>query len=132
MNLKDWIKTCEGYHSHPKPNLLGKVTIGFGRDINSNGISQEESEWLFDNDFERCEKEIESFSWYDDQPQNVQDALMNMCFSLGIRGLLSFVKMIDALNKKDYTKAAIEVLDSQWAKQVGQRAQDVAVMIRQG
>ena len=37
-----------------------------------------------------------------------------------------------ALTAKDYTKASIEALDSKWATQVGQRAKDVALMMRQG
>jgi lysozyme len=51
---------------------------------------------------------------------------------MGINRLLGFKKMIMALTVKDYTKAAIEALDSRWATQVGGRAQDVALMIRDG
>lgn len=131
-NLKEWIKKCEGYKSHPYLDTVGKVTIGYGRNIDDNGISQEEGDYLFDNDFARCERELAPYPWYVNQPQNVQDALMNMCFNLGIGKLLGFRKMIIALTTKDYTTAAIEALDSKWATQVGQRAKDVAVMIRQG
>lgn len=87
---------------------------------------------MFDNDFARCQKELAQYSWYVDQPQNVKDALMNMNFNLGISRLLGFKKMITALVAKDYTKAAIEALNSKWSQQVGQRAKDVALMIRQG
>lgn len=111
---------------------MGKVTIGYGRNIDDNGISPQEGNFLFDNDFDRCQRELSLFPWYANQPQNVQDALMNMCFNLGITRLLGFKKMIAALIDKDYTTAAMEALDSKWAKQVGQRAKDVAVMIRQG
>ncbi len=131
-SLKDWIKSCEGYESHPYLDTVGKVTIGYGRNIGDNGISLEEAQIMFNNDFARCQAELAPFDWYFDQPQNVQDALMNMCFNLGIHRLLGFSKMITALLSKDYTTAAIEALDSKWAQQVGQRAKDVAVMIRQG
>ncbi len=131
-NLKDWIKKCEGYNSHPYLDTVGKVTIGYGRNIDDNGISQAEGDFLFDNDFARCERELAPFAWYVNQPQNVQDALMNMCFNLGIGRLLGFRKMIMALTVKDYTNAALEALDSKWATQVGQRAKDIALMIRQG
>lgn len=131
-NLKDWIKKCEGYNSHPYLDTVGKVTIGYGRNIDDNGISQAEGDYLFDNDFARCERELAPYPWYVNQPKNVQDALMNMCFNLGIGRLLGFRKMIAALTVKDYTTAAMEALDSKWASQVGQRAKDVALMIRQG
>tara|TARA_R110000868_G_C10972576_1_gene770491 strand:+ start:25661 stop:26059 length:399 start_codon:yes stop_codon:yes gene_type:complete len=132
MDVKQWIKRHEGYKSHPYLDTVGKVTIGYGRNIDDNGISQAEGDYLFDNDFARCERELAPYPWYVNQPQNVQDALMNMCFNLGIGRLLGFRKMITALTVKDYTTAAMEALDSKWASQVGQRAKDVALMIRQG
>lgn len=113
-------------------DTVGKLTIGWGRNIEDNGISQAEADFMFDNDFARCQRELAPFPWYVNQPQNVQDALMNMCFNLGIARLLGFKKMIMALTAKDYTTAALEALDSKWAQQVGQRAKDVALMIRQG
>ena len=64
--------------------------------------------------------------------KQIEYILISMCFNLGIHRLLGFSKMIKALLSKDYTTAAIEALDSKWAQQVGQRAKDVAVMIRQG
>lgn len=132
MDLKKWIKTHEGYDSHPYTDTVGKLTIGYGRNIEDNGISQAEGDFLFDNDFARCEKELAPFPWYVNQPQNIQYALMNMCFNLGIGRLLGFKKMIMALTAKDYTKAALEALDSKWANQVGDRAKDIAIMMKQG
>lgn len=111
---------------------MGKVTIGYGRNIDDNGISQVEAEFMLDNDIARCLKELSPYPWYVNQPENIQNALLNMCFNMGISRLLGFRKMIMALVAKDYTKAAIEALDSKWATQVGQRAKDVALMIRQG
>ena len=55
-----------------------------------------------------------------------------MAFNLGVAGLLKFKKMIAALEKRDYDTAAIEMLDSQWAKQVGQRSQELSRQMRTG
>ncbi len=131
-HLKDWIKKHEGFSTHPYLDTVGKVTIGYGRNIDDNGITKEEADYLFDNDLARCLRELSVYPWYVHQPQNVQDALVNMCFNLGIARLLTFHKMIRALTIKDYTNAAREALDSKWAAQVGERAKDVALMIRQG
>lgn len=132
MDVKKWIKTHEGYSAFPYKCTEDRTTIGFGRNIQDNGITLAEAETLFDNDFQRCLNDLHKYKWYTHQPAHVQDALMNMCFNLGINRLLGFKKMIAALTSKDYTKAAIEALDSKWATQVGQRAKDVALMIRQG
>ena len=131
-DLKKWIKDHERRKLKLYKDTVDKWTIGYGRNIQDNGISPAEADFMFENDFARCEKELAPFPWYVNQPQHVQDALMNMCFNLGIGRLLGFRKMIMALTAKDYTKASIEALDSKWAGQVGQRAKDVALMMRQG
>lgn len=129
MELKNWIKKHEGLRLLPYEDTVSKMTIGYGRNLSDNGISAQEADFLFNNDFERCKKELSEYSWYVDQPLNVQGALINMCFNVGINRLLGFKKMIAALSAKDYSKAAKEALDSQWATQVGQRAKDIAIMI---
>ncbi len=87
---------------------------------------------MFENDFQRCLDDLIQYKWYTEQPDNIKNALMNMCFNLGINRLLGFKRMIAALEDNDYTKAAFEALNSKWANQVGDRAKDVALMIRQG
>ncbi len=132
MNLKEWIKKCEGFKSHLYTDTVGKKTIGFGRNIEDNGISITEANFMFENDFQRCLDDLIQYKWYTEQPDNIKNALMNMCFNLGINRLLGFKRMIAALEDNDYTKAAFEALNSKWANQVGDRAKDVALMIRQG
>ncbi len=130
-DIKDWIKNCEDYCTYPYKDNKDKLKIGWGRNLDDRGISKEEADFLFDNDFMRCERELYSYPWFVNQPTNVQCALLNMCFDLGIIKLLTFKKMIQALIIKDYTNASLEVLDSIWACNVGKRAKDVALMMRQ-
>lgn len=130
--LEEWIARCEGYRKHPYHDTVHKLTIGFGRNLSANGISQDEALYLMRNDIKKCIKELERYEWYSDQPPMVKDALINMCYNLGLPRLLKFKRMIFCLTKKDYTNAAKEALESKWASQVGYRAKDVAVMIRHG
>jgi lysozyme len=111
---------------------VGKLTIGYGRNLDDRGISQEEADFLFNNDFINVLRELTEYSWYVNQPDSVQAALVNMCFNLGLPRLKGFKRMIAALEVKNYTLAAQEALNSKWATQVGQRAKDVAVMLREG
>lgn len=131
-NLKSWIKQCEGFNDHPYLDTVGKVTIGWGRNLDDRGISVDEAELMLTNDINLCHEELLNYIWYQIQPEPVKWALINMCFNMGLSKLLSFKKMIAALCHKDYTTAAQEALNSKWALQVGQRAKDVAVMIREG
>ena len=132
QEIKNWIKKCEKFMPHPYLDSVGKLTIGYGRNLNDYGISQEEADYLFDNDFDNCKRELSQYSWYINQPQGVQGALINMCFNLGLPKLMGFKNMLAALEAKNYTLAAQEALNSKWASQVGDRAKDIAVMLREG
>ena len=63
---------------------------------------------------------------------NRQRALVDMAFNLGRTRLAGFKAMWAALERGDYHAAAVEALNSKWARQVGPRAQRIAKMIREG
>lgn len=130
--LVDWIKHHEGYRRFAYKCSAGVLTIGYGQNLETVGVSPEEAEYLLNNRIKSCVEQLERYIWFTHQPRGVKDALINMCYNLGITRLLLFKKMIDALAMNDYATAAKEALDSRWADQVGQRAKDVAVMIREG
>lgn len=113
--------------------LNGDITIGVGRNLDALGLSEEEVLYLLENDINRCDKElIHNFKWYPDLCRARQDAMINLCFNLGISKLLGFKKALGAMGRRDYDKAADEFLDSKWARQVGNRAIEVTDMIRKG
>jgi lysozyme len=131
QDLKDWIKNCEGLDLHTYVDTNGHITVGWGRNL-ENGIRLDEAELMFKNDLAQTVSELHQHTWFFYLPPGVRNALINMNFNLGITKLLEFKDMITALEKKDYTSAAKAVLDSVWAKQVHQRATDVALMISEG
>lgn len=126
-----WLRRCEGYKSHPYLDTAGKVTIGFGRNLDAKGLSLDEADYLLRNDLDAIQRDLKKKPWFVYQPDGVQDALTNMAFNLGIEGMLEFKEMIDAIIRKDYALASREALDSPWAKETGQRARDIAIMIRE-
>lgn len=132
--LIEQLKLHEGVRSHPYDCPAGYLTIGVGRNISESGIglSDDEIDYLLRNDIERCYQELDRFSWFMDLDQVRQEALVNMCFNLGFTRLLMFKNMLAALNEGKYKLAAVEALDSRWAKQVGQRAKDIAHMLEFG
>lgn len=127
--MMKWLKRCEGFHTHPYLDTSHKVTIGYGRNLDSNGITLDEANYMLKNDLEIVKRDLERLPWFERQPEGIKDALTNMCFNLGLQELLAFDDMINAILAKNYTEAAREALDSLWARQVGQRAKDIAVMI---
>ena len=133
MNLIDIQVRHEGLRNKPYEDASGHLTIGVGRNLDSLGLSDDEIYYLLKNDIRRCETELDnSFRWYKDLDQVRQEAMINLCFNLGITRLRKFKLALRAMEAKDYEDASDEFLDSLWATQVGQRAVEVTYMIRFG
>jgi len=131
ISIEAWIKRCEDLKLETYIDTTGHLTIGWGHNL-ANGITKEMAEFIFQCDLKQTVFDLQKCAWYIIQPENIKNALINMNFNLGITKLLQFKKMIQALYDKNYTVASMEALDSIWAKQVGQRAKDIALMIKQG
>lgn len=132
-NLIDVLVRHEGLRNKPYEDTIGHLTIGVGRNLDTMGLSDDEIYYLLKNDIRRCETELDnSFRWYKNLDQVRQEAMINLCFNLGITRLRKFKLALRAMEAKDYEDAADELLDSLWATQVGQRAVEVAEMIRTG
>ena len=61
-----------------------------------------------------------------------KDAIIDLCFNIGLPRMKGFKKALAAMDGADYDTAATEFLDSRWAKQVGSRAVTITNMIRSG
>jgi lysozyme len=57
------------------------------------------------------------------------EALVSMAFNLGRRGFSSFEIMLAAILKEDWQGAHDAALDSKWARQLPQRAQEIATVL---
>lgn len=122
----------EGLRLKPYQCTAGKLTIGYGRNIEEVGIDEREAEHLLDNDIGRVLDELETLDFWGCLGSVRQAVLVDMCFNLGFPRLAGFRKMLAACRAGDFEAAAVEMLDSRWARQVGRRAQRLAEMMRTG
>lgn len=123
----------EGLRLRPYRDTVGKLTIGVGRNLDDVGITEAEALALLDNDIKRAAADLDrALPFWRELSEVRQRALLDMAFNLGITRLLGFRKMIDALQRGEYCRAAAEAMDSKWARQVGRRARNIATMIREG
>lgn len=110
-----------------------RMVMSIGRDFENHGISEVEAMTMLNNDIERVKQEIKGrlpiCLTLNDKRYEV---LVNMCFNLGINRLLKFKRMFAALDMTDYPEAAREMLDSRWARQVGNRSKELAEKMRDG
>ena len=128
---KAQLKLDEGKRLKPYRCSAGKLTIGYGRNLDANGISQDEAEFMLDNDIADAENAcLHAFPWFSELSDTRKDAIVNMCFNLGLTKLLEFKKFLKAMAMGAYETAAHEAMDSDWAEQVGDRAKRLATAIR--
>ena len=113
----------------------GHATIGIGRNIAKSGLglSDIEVEFLLEEDVARCASELgREFPFFSGLDDVRRDAMIDICFNIGITRLKGFAMALGAMARDDYDTAATEFLRSRWADQVGNRAKELAAMIRTG
>lgn len=132
--LVEQLKRHEGVRSTVYKCTAGFETIGVGRNISPSGLglSDDEIDYLLENDIKRCYRELIAFHWFTDLDAVRRDAMVNLCFNLGFSRLSLFSNALAAMAEANYDLAAMEFLDSKWARQVGRRAEEIAHMIRTG
>ena len=141
--LKEQLILHEGLELKPYKCTADKWTIGVGRNLEANPLSEDESlevlqergiteemamHWL-ERKIRVTKRKLANFEWYTSQSEIRRRVLIDMAFNLGVSGLLTFQNMIGALEVGNYEVAAEEMLDSKWAEQVGKRAERLALMM---
>ena len=133
MTLLDQLKRDEGRRLKPYLDTVGKLTIGYGRNLEDNGITEAEADMMLANDIESHERQVHDFLPWTDSLDEVRKAvLVNMAFNMGIHTLLGFRKTLQAIHDGEYVGAAQLMLRSKWAQQVGPRAHRLALQMRTG
>src|SRR5271157_1710327 len=132
MDEQTLIQKHEGLRLTVYTDTRGHPTIGYGRALDVKGISQSEALFLLHNDITLVRSQLSSFPWFARLDGTRQAALIDMAYNLGFGGFGKFQNMLDALMKGDYDAAADAMLDSEWARQVPNRANEDADLIRKG
>jgi lysozyme len=126
------LKRHEGYRKYMYKDTEGYTTIGYGLNLDA-GMDEELAsfivEFLANRIYEQC---LIEFRWFKSLTQRRKDVIVNMIFNLGLDGFKKFRKTIYKLDNSDFDGAATEMLDSEWARQVGLRARFLADQMRKG
>ena len=139
--LQEQLEIDEGVVYKVYLDHLGYPTFGIGHLITENDpehgwevgteVSEERVAEAFTADCEwvmrDCAKLYED---WDDQPEEVQQIVANMMFNLGYPRLGKFKGMKAGVDAKDYSRAADEMVDSAWYRQVGNRAERLVERMR--
>lgn len=130
-----FIKISEGFKKHSYKCSGGKWTIGWGFNIEDNptpkfiedgnlwhegqelslNVAEQWLDYLMDKTIQELKTALPEFEFYEDY---VQFVLIDMCYNLGITRLLGFKNMLRAVADRNRIMMEIEMVDSNWFKQV--------------
>lgn len=123
----------EGKRNHIYLDTKGKWTGGVGRNLTDRGLSDDEIELMLKNDIAIVEASLDgALPWWRNMSEARQNVLANMCFNMGINKLLGFKNTLMMMQTKCYDAAAGEMLNSEWANEVHDRAKRLSAIMKSG
>lgn len=133
QRLVDQLVVHEGLRRKPYLDTVGKTTIGVGRNLADVGISTEEAYFLLGNDIDRALKAAQTFEWFAGLSDVRQNAIVELIFNMGLEKFKQFIRFRAAMATGYYEKAAAELTDTPWERQVGpNRSGKIIAMIKDG
>lgn len=113
------------------------LSIGWGRNLETNGLSESEIKFgkltsyqlanmesliitqelanlMLKNDIALAEASLKNYDWFIKLDDLRKDIIVDMAFNMGLSTFLKFKDMISYLKVKDYNSVANEMMDSDW------------------
>ena len=128
----------------------GKLTIGIGRNLDDNPLTEEEiavighncrgkcitneqAAYLCRNNIAQVKAQLnKELPWWRDLCVDRQFVMIDLCFNMGIKKLLTFQKTLNSIATGYYIKAGEQLMQSKYAKQVGVRARRNSYALKTG
>ena len=140
--LINQLKRHEGLHFAAYRCPAGKLTIGYGHNLDANPvpglgpestINIEQADRLLVTDIiTAADALLKRFPWAISLDPVRLAVLVNMAVNMGIIGLAGFSRTLAHVAAGQYAEASTEMLASLWAKQVGNRAKELSRQMRTG
>jgi lysozyme len=127
----------EGFRAKPYIDTVGVPTFGHGLTY----IKQSESLRIVSDRLYELYGRLEiNQPWFGRLNAKRKSVILNMAYNLGYAGVVGdkangirgFKDMIAAIERGDFQAAGAEMLNSKWARQVGERAGRLAVQMVEG
>lgn len=111
--------------------ILKKEGIDINELFNGRALSDKEIKTLYNYSLTQAFNDAQKFDKnFAKRPENVKKAIVDMSFNLGLTKLNKFKKMREGLEVDDYSKAADEMVDSEWYKQIKSRGPRTVNLMR--
>ena len=140
----------EGLRTRAYRCPTGFLTIGIGRNLDTNPLTKEElayvghncrnkfisndqAFYLCRNDLKKVRADLDrELPWWRDLSTDRQFVMIDLCFNLGVGKLLGFKRTLQSIATGYYVRAGEQLLQSKYAKQVGNRAKRNAECLQTG
>ena len=112
----------------------GKLTGGIGHNFDDRGLSDAAIDFIFEEDLRDAMRDLSvALPWWSSTLNDArQRVLVNMVFNMGISRVLMFKLALSHMRNGEWSKAAAEMRNSDWYRQVGDRAERLATMMEKG
>ena len=139
--LREEIKYDEGSVNEIYLDHLGLATFGIGHLVTEwdeeygwevgTPVSEDRCNEVFDSDIQIVLADCEQlYPDFNELPEEVQRIIANMMFNMGRPRLSKFKGMKAGVDARDWNKAADEMVDSRWYRQVTNRAERLVERMR--
>jgi lysozyme len=136
----------EGRRAKPYKDTVGKWTVGVGHNVTDNGLpgyavveliehgslSDNSIDRLLGEDIDKALKDAGAIPVFKTLDPVRQSVLADMVFNMGLGSVLGFQNTLACIARADWENAAKNMLKSKWAEQVGNRAVELAELMRSG
>jgi lysozyme len=126
------LKLDEGLRLRMYKCPAGFNTVGYGFNLDANRITQDIADALLEIKVKETEGACADYEYWPALSDERKAVLINLCYCVGSVGFSNFNRMQEALMRGEYTQAAVEILDSAFADQTGDRAKRLALTMRDG
>lgn len=143
--VESYIEQNEGFKADAYLDTSGRITIGYGRDVQDNpltldewneilpnGITTDQATDLMSNAINSVLEWLSTYKWWDSLTDNRKIALIDMAYALGKTHFLGFPKMILAVATGNYNEAATQMKNSHWYSQEPNRVDRDANLMLNG
>ena len=139
--LREEIKYDEGSVNEIYLDHLGLATFGIGHLVTEwdeeygwevgTPVSEDRCNEVFDSDIQIVLADCKQlYPDFNELPEEVQRIIANMMFNMGRPRLSKFKGMKAGVDARDWDKAAEEMVDSRWYRQVTNRAERLVERMR--
>lgn len=123
----------EGRRRFPYYDTGQRITAGVGRNLSDVGLRDDEIDLMLNNDIFGATADLDhNLPWWRTLDPVRQRVMVNMDMNLGWPKFSQFARFFSAVNQHRWDDAALELIASRWAVQVGDRARRLEVMMRTG